>query len=466
MTFLRDVMPSESDGFDWVGGGLKKLAEIAVVGLIGFGATKLGLASNPKDITDPQNWPLWAALVLLFAGYQAGWPAYLRWRVPCADPKKISVLLARLYQDRSGGSLQETVREAIVKQLGDAVEVIPWPESLRVGEGRYADANTRARSKAQKWLDAKSCDLLIWGRVKGDKTIALRFTASQGSDSDMRSYGLTADTLELPLGFVSDLGATIAARVVAEAARAVHMSGKFLVPLMRESAERFGPIVRKLNPGFDADTRGSVLHSYALVRQTIGDQAGSSDDLQQAVAAYHAALQESPRERVPLDWARTQNNLGTALSMLGERESGTARQEEAVAAYRDALQEYTRERVPLQWAMTQNNLGNALKKLGERETGTGRLEDAIAAYRDALQEYTRERVPLQWAMTQNNLGAALQALGERESGTARLEEAAAAFGEALAMFELAGADHYAATPRHNLARAQTLLSERQSKTAT
>jgi hypothetical protein len=38
-----------------------------------------------------------------------------------------------------------------------------------------------------------------------------------------------------------------------------------------------------------------------------------------------------------------QNNLGTAPSTLGERESGTARLEEAVSAFRDALQEGTRE---------------------------------------------------------------------------------------------------------------------------
>ena len=44
------------------------------------------------------------------------------------------------------------------------------------------------------------------------------------------------------------------------------------------------------------------------------------------------------RERVPLDWATTQNNLGNALATLGERESGTARLEEAVAAYREALE--------------------------------------------------------------------------------------------------------------------------------
>jgi tetratricopeptide (TPR) repeat protein len=89
---------------------------------------------------------------------------------------------------------------------------------------------------------------------------------------------------------------------------------------------------------------------------------------------------------------------------------------QAVAAYRAALEERTRERVPLDWAMTQNNLGNALFTLGEREGGTARLEQALAAYRAALEELTRERVPLDWARTQTNLGTALSTLGERESG--------------------------------------------------
>ena len=87
-------------------------------------------------------------------------------------------------------------------------------------------------------------------------------------------------------------------------------------------------------------------------------------------------------------------NLGIALRALGERESGTARLEEAVAAYRAALEERTRARVPLEWAMTQLNLGNALQTLGERESGTARLEEAVAAYRAALEESTRARVPL------------------------------------------------------------------------
>ena len=88
------------------------------------------------------------------------------------------------------------------------------------------------------------------------------------------------------------------------------------------------------------------------------------------MTAYRAALEEWTRDRVPLQWATTQNNLGTALETLGARESGTARLEEAVAAYRAALEERTRDRVPLDWAMTQNNLGNRAsdaRGAGERD---------------------------------------------------------------------------------------------------
>jgi exonuclease VII small subunit len=52
--------------------------------------------------------------------------------------------------------------------------------------------------------------------------------------------------------------------------------------------------------------------------------------------------------------------------ILGELESGTARLEEAVQAYHAALEEYTRERMPLQWAETHNNLDTVKKLIDER----------------------------------------------------------------------------------------------------
>ncbi len=162
-----------------------------------------------------------------------------------------------------------------------------------------------------------------------------------------------------------------------------------------------------------------------------GRDKGLNFDLEVAIAINRRLLEEYTRERVPLNWAATQNNLGGVLQTLGERESGTQRLEEAVTAYRAALEELTREREPVYWAMTQNNLGNALQILGERESGTQRLEEAVTAFRAALERRYRRREPLNWAMTQNNLGNALRNLGERENGTRRLEEAVTAFSNAL-----------------------------------
>ena len=133
-----------------------------------------------------------------------------------------------------------------------------------------------------------------------------------------------------------------------------------------------------------------------------GDRKGENSALLISIAAYRVALEERTQDRVPLDWAATQTNLGAALQTLGSRESGTARLEEAVAAYRDALQEQSRARVPLEWAMTQVNLGNALFRLGERESGTARLEEGVGVLKldgEDVARQTMERtlpIILQW----------------------------------------------------------------------
>jgi tetratricopeptide (TPR) repeat protein len=119
-------------------------------------------------------------------------------------------------------------------------------------------------------------------------------------------------------------------------------------------------------------------------------------------------LKERTRERVPLDWAKTQNNLGDALSDLGRREAGTAKLEAAVAAYQEALKEWTRGRVPLEWARTQNNLGNALSDLGLREADTAKLEAAVAAYQETLKVWRGPDA----SMAQDNLDRAQTALAK------------------------------------------------------
>lgn len=181
----------------------------------------------------------------------------------------------------------------------------------------------------------------------------------------------------------------------------------------------------------DADERGTAGNDLGIALRILGQRESGTAHLEAAVAAYETALEERIRDRVPMDWAMTQMNLGIALRALGERESGTERLEAAVASYEAALEERTRDRAPMKWATTQMNLGNVLVALARRESGTERLEAAVAAFEAALEEHARDRVPLQWAMTQMNLGGTLVAFARRESGTERLEAAVAAYEAAL-----------------------------------
>jgi tetratricopeptide (TPR) repeat protein len=233
----------------------------------------------------------------------------------------------------------------------------------------------------------------------------------------------------------------------------------------REAAEFYEQAAKAV--AFDALTAWEYVLEAAGAYYAQGDEFGDNGALIEAIALYRSALKGASRVRVPLQWAMVQNNLGNALGMLGDRESGTTRLEEAVKAFRGALKEYTRERVPFDWAMTLNNLGNALAMLGDRdrERGTMRLEEAAAAYSEALKEYTRERVPLDWAMTQNNLGNALLALGERERGTTRLKEAVAASHAALTEWRRERAPLDWAGTQNNLGIALTRLGEREPGTA-
>ena len=79
--------------------------------------------------------------------------------------------------------------------------------------------------------------------------------------------------------------------------------------------------------------------------------------------------------------------------------------------------------VPLDWADTQNNLGNALRVLGEREARPVLLEAAVAAYGEALKVRTRESLLLGCAVSTGNQGVAFMLLAKRKSNPGIAKEA-------------------------------------------
>lgn len=190
--------------------------------------------------------------------------------------------------------------------------------------------------------------------------------------------------------------------------------------------------------------RGTAGHDLGVALWVLGERECRTDSLDQAIAAFGAALEGLTRDRMPMEWASTQMNLGNALQTLGERESGTDSLDQAVTAYRAALEERTRHKVPMEWAMTQMNLGTALQALGARESGTDSLNQAVSAFRAALEEFIRDRMPLDWAITQGNLASLSLAFFAKSGDAACLDEADSYAAAALEVFQAADAAYYIA----------------------
>jgi len=277
--------------------------------------------------------------------------------LPKADPKRFAVAIAHLENDKDRQH-EVLIREALKDFEG--VQVLGFDRTISPsGEG-----DESGHDKAREYLKESGAHVLIWGLVHhigGESAPRIYWTTSRESKRSKEVY--QPERFELPELFWDDLVEVLRLVVVTQSAEFLAQEGHFI-------ADQLDPFIDKVRGllesagGWETHTRAQVRIILANSLSTFGDQAGRNEPLEEAVAAYRQALKEITRERVPLQWAMTQNNLGTALWRLGERESGTERLEEAVAAYREALKEYTRERVPLQWATTQNNLGNALRSLG------------------------------------------------------------------------------------------------------
>ena len=84
-----------------------------------------------------------------------------------------------------------------------------------------------------------------------------------------------------------------------------------------------------------------------------------------AIHAYEEALKIRTIDKYPLDYARTQNNLGNAYWNLGNVRDKEENLTKAIRAFEEALKIRTLEKYPIEYAATQNNLGNTYGTLAE-----------------------------------------------------------------------------------------------------
>ena len=98
---------------------------------------------------------------------------------------------------------------------------------------------------------------------------------------------------------------------------------------MSENAHQLPSDIEALHALLVAGLTASIVRGMNLATRQCVDEPRRARERPGAAGRGGRGLSRSPeewtRERVPLQWATTQNNLGIALRILGERESGTAR---------------------------------------------------------------------------------------------------------------------------------------------
>lgn len=233
-------------------------------------------------------------------------------------------------------------------------------------------------------------------------------------------------------------------------------------PALEQAIDLYENTIRALAPRIERpDEWATTQNNLGNALGVLGQRQRGTWMLERSITAFENALSERSRDRVPLDWAATQNALGNALGTLAQRQSDIEMLERSIEAFESALEVRTREQTPRDWATTQSNLGAALLTLGQRKKDAKILKKSVDAYKNVLQEWTRERVPLDWAATLNNLGTALRLLGEHRKGPRTLEQAVAAYRSALAERTRERVPQEWAMTQNNLGAALHKLGERQ-----
>ena len=279
--------------------------------------------------------------------------------------------LGNLYMERVHESRAENIEGAIdcFQQALSLVERTVDPESwARVTE-----------SLGNAYVDRER-----GGRINDIETAIQLYTDALGAVSREQHP-------ELWLSIHNDLGLAYSHRIRGESAenleRAIFHFEQALTALPHGSREE----------------RCVIYNNLALIYVNRG-RGDPAKNIERAIHYGHEVLALTDRATAPVDWAKTQTNLGRAYaaSEVGEQGENIER---AIDHYQQALEVVTRASYPAEWARLQNNLGNNFRRR-KRGDPDDNKRLAIQYIEQALEVYTHDAYPEQWARATSDLAAA------------------------------------------------------------
>ena len=158
------------------------------------------------------------------------------------------------------------------------------------------------------------------------------------------------------------------------------------------------------------DRSVTVADNFLHTRGNFEQQRFSSAVFEDLRDALQSSLTEDYRDKKPLAWAESQNNLGNILAALGQQQGNAELFEQAITCFIRALEEFDQEKSPGDWATTQYSLGAANQALGRLLDDKKPLKKAVDAYTNALLVWSKDETAEEWMLAMHQLGATLHTL--------------------------------------------------------
>ena len=249
------------------------------------------------------------------------------------------VLIAEI--EGGGGELRQEMKEAIEDNFGmfsfeQDVQVDLFPIKLKtVSPKAHPETRRRIAVEAADALERSAADVIVWGKRNMLGKLDLRLTTLPG-------YGRTHDVQDFVLGWrVGRPDETVQralAFALARKARPVLHRPQDYKP------DRLQPIVESLDRMVEArpveiseNLQLDILSDFASGALSLGERGGHIKYLSKALDARQRYLDAVDRTTDPGAWGAAQQEIGRALTALGEREGARDKLEEGASRLRLAM---------------------------------------------------------------------------------------------------------------------------------
>jgi tetratricopeptide (TPR) repeat protein len=262
----------------------------------------------------------------------------------------------------------------------------------------YYSARSAFRAALEEWT--RDDEPLNWARANNNLGTVLRVVGTIEDDEESLEEAIAAFRLALE-EWHRDRSPSDWAMAQQNLGNALGDLGikRGDIPMVEEAVASFNLALeewtRERVPLQWATVQNNIGATYASMgRQQMQNQAAVKSALvsfQFAADAYRLCLEERTKERDDWNWALTNYNLGLVLTDIATiREASTDELEQAVAAYQSSLEVYDPDSTPTDWADVQDVMGWAMAMLGHRK-GDAEMVRQARQHMEASFDYYREQ---------------------------------------------------------------------------